>query len=1095
MKKRLMFLHLVKERSMNMKSNFIFGNTILVGILLFLFSACSDDAFISKGTVNIKEGVAVNLSLSYSTTQQKVQSRVVQNTATEYNVSSIYLFVFNQDGTIDAKGNATFSGGKYSEGSGTAEGVVNDFQVHSGKGKKIYAIANADASAGDMSTSRLEEVKNEDELRDLQVTLNNPLNIDRLAFLMAGTIVDDAGNNVQVVDIDENGNIYASGSAELLNKNLLLRRVDARVTFKIKVDITKDTEAEEGTITNATFIPRSFEVHNLPSSSHIYAVPEQITTTYASMDENTSLPFDSEERDDMWFNFYMFENHQDVSSDSKEYITSDKKQQINPNAENLYALREQKNIGGSFIFAPKNATYVIFKGDLSYQRTSNGVAQWVNAAVEYTVHLGETGDDADSPDLVNNYTVNRNTFYTYNVTIQGLESIRVEVLEEKEQRPGYEGDVIVAGAQVKNIDSHFGRSLIKLTKKDILGGLSWVIQTKYDQGVKVAGSEINTLKDYKWILFAINKEFGISRGAMINGSRVDLVKFPGYGAYDGGANTINNVPGDATLDVGNKNDWKQQLKSGHGEYANAYYKDYVSDLDDDACLRDINQLINHLSIEAKSNSDIFEEEDEEEVVYITAFIDEYIYTYNPQKEEFRFPGSITSSDTDRLKLWKDVVNGEDRLMHVCTGEAKYSPDGNSSWSNSVVTFKQSPIYSIYNEDDPDLATAWGTESIIETGALPLSSTHGPTGTLSNTDNNGRLNTLNFFVYGNSSSYTRNGTKWGEVLERTNSSLTTEEELKDGYRDIWHACMIRNRDLNGNNVIDPEEVRWFLASIDELTDLWIGEATMPSEAKLYSPNPNDPSAVAGTYCLHVASSSYNRNTNSSGGTNTYTNPSVIWAEEGASKGASFESKGFNVTKENYTYRCVRYLGISLDDIRETPEDYVVATKQSNGNYILSMSKLGRLAKRTAYDQGMELPDHKEREANNNNKPYEKFEVIMSPTGEANTGRYWNDETYRGNTITQGFESMLNYSGPSKLCPKGYRVPNQRELMLMYTSISDWGGGNYWCATKFSFNGNGKFSDRPGFAYNSPNMVLINLNEAQGSGSNVKNKVRCVRDLTN
>lgn len=950
-----------------------------------------------------------------------------------------------------------------------------------------------------MSTSRLEEVKNEDELRDLQVTLNNPLNIDRLAFLMAGTIVDDAGNNVQVVDIDENGNIYASGSTELLTKNLLLRRVDARVTFKIKVDITKDTEAEEGTITNATFIPRSFEVHNLPSSSHIYAVPEQITTTYASMDENTSLPFDSEERDDMWFNFYMFENHQDVSSDKDKYITSDKKQQKNPNAENLYALREQKDTGGSFIFAPENATYVIFKGDLSYQRTSNGVAQWVNAAVEYTVHLGETGEpntDADNPEKVNNYTVNRNTFYTYNVTIQGLESIRVEVQEEKEVRPGYEGDVIVAGAQVKNIDSHFGRSLIKLTKKDILGGLSWVIQTKYDQGVKVAGSEINTLKDYKWILFAINKEFGISRGAMINGSRVDLVKFPGYGAYDGGASTINNVPSDATLDVGNKNDWKQQLRSGRGEYANAYYKDYVIYLDDDACLRDINQLINHLSIEAKSNSDIFEEEDGEEVVYITAFIDEYIYTYNPQKEEFRFPGSITSSDTDRLKLWKDVVNGEDRLMHVCTGEAKYSPDGNSSWSNSVVTFKQSPIYSIYNEDDPDVATAWGTESIIETGALPLKvEGTSPTGNLGNTDNNGRLNTLNFFVYGNSSSYTRNGTKWGEVLERTNSSLTTEEELKDGYRDIWHACMIRNRDLNGDNVIDPGEVRWFLASVDELTDLWIGEATMPSEAKLYGPNPNNPSAQAGTYRLHVASSSYNRNGNNKP-VNSHENPTVIWAEEGASKGAASGSWGSNETGENYIYRCVRYLGLSLDNISETPEDYVVATKQLNGHYILSLSKLGRLAKRTAYDQGMELPDHKEREANNNNKPYEKFEVIMSPTGEAATARYWKDEG--GRYGVDGFESMLNYSGRSKLCPEGYRVPNQRELMLMYTSIPDWGGGNYWCATKFSFNSNdknSKFYNRPGFAYNSPNMVLVNLEEGQGSGSNVKNTVRCVRDVTN
>lgn len=1076
-----------------MKRNVVLENTILVGILLFLFSACTDDSFISKGTINIKEGVAVNLAFNYSTTQQKIQTRVVQDTETEYNVTSLYLFVFNSDGTIDSKGNAIFSGGKYSETEGTARGKVINFTAHSGKEKKIYAIANADASAGDMSTSRLEEVQNEDDLRDLQVTLNNKLNIDRLAFLMAGTIVDDAGNEVQMVDIDENGNIYPSGSTELLTKNLLLRRVDARVTFKIKVDITKDTEAQEGTIANATFIPRSFEVHNLPSSSHIYAVPEQITTTYASMNENTSLPFDSEEKDDMWFNFYMFENHQDVSSDNEKYITSDKKRLINPNAENLYALREQKNTDGSFIFAPENATYVIFKGDLSYQRTSNGVAQWVNAAVEYTVHLGETGEptDADKPEKVNNYTVNRNTFYTYNVTIQGLESIRVEVQENKEVRPGYEGDVIVAGAQVKSIDSHYGRSLIKLTKKDIEGGLSWVIQTKYDQGVKVANSPTNTLKDYKWILFAINKEFGISRGTTINGESVDLVKFPGYGAYDGGANTINNVPGDATLDVGNKNDWKQQLRSGQGEYANAYYKDYVSYLDDDACLRDINQLINHLSIEAKSNSDIFEEEDGEEVVYITAFIDEYIYTYNPQKEEFRFPGSITSSDTDRLKLWKDVVNGEDRLMHVCTGEAKYSPDGNSSWSNSVVTFKQSPIYSIYNEDDPDLATAWGTESIIETGALPLSSTHGPTGTLSNTDNNGRLNTLNFFINGNT--YVTNGTKWGDVLQRTNSKLTSEDELKTGYKDIWHACMIRNRDLNGNNVIDPEEVRWFLASIDELTDLWIGEATMPSEAKLYGPNPNNPSAQAGTYRLHVASSSYNRNGNNKP-VNSHENPTVIWAEEGASKGAASGSWGSNETGKNYIYRCVRYLGLSLDNISETPEDYVVATKQlNNGHYILSLSKLGRLAKRTAYDQGMELPDHKEREANNNNKPYEKFEVIMSPTGAAATGRYW--KTFGGVT---GFESMLNYSGRSKLCPEGYRVPNQRELMLMYTSIPDWGGGNYWCATKFSFNSNdknSKFYNRPGFAYNSPNMVLVNLSENEGSGSNVKNTVRCVRDLTN
>ena len=73
-----------------MKRKVVLVNTILVGILLFLFSACTDDSFISKGTINIKEGVAVNLVFNYSTAQQKIQTRVVQNTETEYNVTSLY---------------------------------------------------------------------------------------------------------------------------------------------------------------------------------------------------------------------------------------------------------------------------------------------------------------------------------------------------------------------------------------------------------------------------------------------------------------------------------------------------------------------------------------------------------------------------------------------------------------------------------------------------------------------------------------------------------------------------------------------------------------------------------------------------------------------------------------------------------------------------------------------------------------------------------------------------------------------------------------------------------------------------------------------
>jgi hypothetical protein len=41
------------------------------------------------------------------------------------------------------------------------------------------------------------------------------------------------------------------------------------------------------------------------------------------------------------------------------------------------------------------------------------------------------------------------------------------------------------------------------------------------------------------------------------------MKFPGYDAYDGGANTISNIPADANEDTGNKFDggWKNKLTS------------------------------------------------------------------------------------------------------------------------------------------------------------------------------------------------------------------------------------------------------------------------------------------------------------------------------------------------------------------------------------------------------------------------------------------------------------------------------------------------------------------------------------------------------
>ena len=1104
----------------------IFKSYMSLAVMLVIsLSGCKEEEWTNQSGIRIEEGLPVTLSFSYSTTPQTVKTRVVQEAETEYNVDNLYLFVFNADGTLDYRGEPTIIGGSYDENTGTTEGTVTfpDNSVTSGYAKRLYAIANinpeGDNTEGDMQTGSLNDIETEDDLRKLTARLNNPLQVNRLSFLMTGGISTDGGNTeILSVDIASDGKIYPAGSPTPIAKpTIYLHRIDARVTFRIKIGSIQDSEAMLGSISNVEFIPRNFEVHNLPVMSNLFpngTVARDAEKDYASMDETSYEPFDSEEPDDIRFNFYMFENNCIVpETDTEHYIDRDKN---TDQLTYLYALREKEKKdtanGGQnyepaqYVYAPDTATYVVIRGDLSYQRKNNGIDQYVNAAVTYTIHLGETGaTEADYNDAtkVNNYVVARNTHYTYTVTIQGVESIKVEVESNKEQQPGNEGDVIVAGAQVNQIDCHYGRALFKLSRTALRGeGLSWTIQTPFDKGIKLATDERNTLKDYKWVLFAINAEFGIDMknggiNSPLDRNWVNMVKFPGYRAYDGGASTIKNPSANTNTDTGDSNEnvlgdanhrpWKDNVPvdNFYHKYTDETYKYHISD---GACLRDVNQLLNYLRAKAAEDygGGLFVKEDDDEYVYVTAFIDEYVYRYDPRREEYMSPDTPFGSGTDesrRKLLWKETTNSESRMMHICVDVPKYSADGSSSWTESVVSFIQRPVYSIYNEQasDDDLKSAWGTESVIEGEALPATSnqTHvesfyagGNRYSMSN--DNGRVNTLMFFVNGQGNP---NGKQWSSILNRTDNSLNNPdgEELKEDYRDIWHACLIRNRDLDGDNKVEPEEVRWFLASIDELTDIWIGEDALPESAKLYQED--------GTVRVHVASSS-----------GSATNPWVIWAEEGASRGEwnGSQQSGGNGTSVNnpndvskdYYYRCIRYLGISLDNIGETPTDYVV-----NRDGKLYVTNLGRLAKRDASDNGRELPRHTERGSDDVNKPYTVgFAYNLTPSGYGNIDLNWND-----------FSAKLKHNSRSELCPPGYRVPNQRELMLMMTSIPNWTTGRFWSSTRFSFNGNSLYSDssgdgnRPGFATDRANLILTRWPDS--GADNIPAKVRCVRDIYN
>lgn len=1099
----------------------------LLGLVAIL-TACADEEIVNG--YNIKEGVPVTVNLKFNVAASAVESRSAQDATVEQTVQRLFVIAFKRNGEISGK---TYLQSVNTTGSGTVT-----LDMYSGTGQQIFAVANPNSGVGTLSYEQLEAVTNLDDFKALssQLRTGNELSVERMAFLMCGQLEDIA--------VDTDGNLVGAAS-----NTINLERVDARITFNVEVD------GSETGYTNMTFTPKYYQVENIPQGT--YLVPrenkdyaETMTTGYASMQAaGKEYYFDEAKRendDRSYFEFYLLENRRQPTEEQK--ITKEKKDASYSEVQNLYALREkraktenkvdetkpgQEYVPGDFVFAPENSTYVTIRGTLSFEDSEG---YFYNADVTYTVHLGSTGNKKDNGvdwsndvDLVNNYDVCRNMHYTYNVTITGVESMRVEVQEERiETRPGVEGDVIKAGGEVVDLDSHYGRAKFSLTRGDIKAGLSWAISTPFQRGLKVFDrsnytvdrkeygivetniselenrEELKTdlsLNDYRWVQFAINQECVLKEtGKPVPTSA--FAKYPGYKAYS------------------SKDLVDEQAPAFGGE--GYHYDGSTAIYSQDVVLYDVNQLLNHLFIEAnkseKQGCDLFLKDggvsyDDDAEVTITAFIDEYVYKYNPTEVFYEIPTALADDDPD-LTLWKDFVNAENRMLHICVEGARYSPDGNTSWAESVITFSQRPIYTFYDPDS-NVSTAWGTEfknesEDAEDGTdknLPATSS-ALNGITWNKDNNtfddGRKNTLE--VLGQLTNL-----KWTDVLYLNDGDYG---RLKDKYKSVWFACLGRNRDLNGDNIVQLDEIRWYLASVDQLTDIFIAEAAVPN-AKLYSQN----ATSASVPLEHVISSTYNTITTTTGNwgnRSTTMSPWIIWAEEGASRG----NLGHEGESGPYTYRCLRNLGLSLNAKDNDLDDYVQPSEESTRTVtigrgtvtyterFIDLSRLEPNTLRAALTGGI-LPQNKERD--DNDRPYRKFAVLVSAEGDRWNSSYDNASGLYPKNDYWTWNNLYNYENNGNPCPDGYRAPNLRELMLMYTTYPDLfetkfgesSSSYYLCKTGFSFNGWGDYNDdfgspnRPGFVYvyeyktSKPSASYGNLMLLTGGGT--LGKVRCVRDV--
>ncbi|EKN14172.1 hypothetical protein HMPREF1076_02914 [Parabacteroides goldsteinii CL02T12C30] len=213
---------------------------------------------------------------------------------------------------------------------------------------------------------------------------------------------------------------------------------------------------------------------------------------------------------------------------------------------------------------------------------------------------------------------------------------------------------------------------------------------------------------------------------------------------------------------------------------------------------------------------------------------------------------------------------------------------------------------------------------------------------------------------------------------------------DQMKKIYAACMARNRDENGNGIIDDNEMKWYLPAINQYIGMWIGAEPL-KEARLYTLESGD--------MVHFVSNSYKVQTIN--GQNVESR-NVLWGEEGSSIGAMAAAGAVN--NSGFQLRCIRNFGnnpnskfYELNKEEKSITMYLYDNAYRNKQ---SYGELGRVG-------GHMAPD---------NLLYKSF--------------YYSEERGEGTLKISGQTKRADTN--SSNCSKegnGWRLPNQRELSMM------------------------------------------------------------------
>lgn len=1046
-------------------------------------TACVDEIDVPRSDGRPPEGMPATMVLRWDTETQAHMSRAQMSDKDASTVNTLWVGVYDyNDGKPGGKlcySQILTPGIDFTSGTGnsTADKQSRTLSIQSTSGRRrIVAVANVRANYGitdnrelcealgmKAGEARLFRLSNMLELADtwekfrsISACLTDSADVSPVTanLIMAGTynpggMSHPKGTPVSWLDLNENGYVDILPGNNKLDGTVHLRRLLSYVRFNIIPDPASATTDDGSVIKEMTIEPLSWQVHNVPmlsylheqagnssDNTHYFDFPDNYGTSARSyiFDEGKLeradrtplyLQGQKEQAQGLWFDFYQFENKRTGLSSVNGYHDREKEFKNGNTNTGIYAslcpsVNETANNFGSFVTFSLKMDYTIVAKDGT---TTNRVAY-----PTYTVHLGYCEGDSES-EKARDFNTRRNARYTYNVRLAGVDKIKVEAESDTgaEPQPGAEGDVFDTENKVITLDAHY---------------CVWNVQFS---------NHARTNIDYRVRAFYNNTEYNFSRDDI---ERIANGTYPGIN-QDFAAQLVNWVTIRPTSD---ENTVARFVP--HGE------KDGVWTLTEFADVK------NHPNYNGSKN-----ENDTKETWY-TVFFNEYAYELGTDGK------TITNPYTGGEGGWENWIDQPDRVLWLSINPYNVSADGESTYSRSRYIFSQQSIQSYYSEDNrtPN-NTAMGMEHINECFGHNFRWTWTPKVTLNN--ENGRWNTWQY----------ANGKEWSELIDDhliSNPEITEQFNYSSGpypaqtfpvrrtfankmsstlatdpqpgnyeYHEMIDVCMNRNRDLNGNGKIDPEELRWYLPTTGKYLRLILGRNSM--KVPLMDYNATSRLTYGTVWPANAKNTRFHYFSS---------NQETLWAEEGLSKGAITTGvyPGGNIRYPAWQARCVRNLGVNHSVILDT--DPIQRAYTLNGN-IIDMAYYDNASIRASV--ATTLPSHRVNERANmvaRKLQYadNTINVTLSKGSQSANIADWKNRLDTDNPC-----GSYSQNGDDA----GWRVPNQKELAIMRQAGLITENTNYLTCTQAFFD------DR-----------FMGANSTQSYALNMDNgtyRVWCVRDV--